>query len=903
MKRAWVGLALLSVSWLFGLRYYHAGSWPMWAALVVVGTGLFTGIRRHTPDKTESILAIVLLLPVIAMAPWPYRAAPLLIGVGLALCLAPIPRRWPKAIGSAALLSGIVLMVQAPAVVAYESITARSHELPHPLGLVLLAVARLLGLDAALDGSDLAIYSVRTVHRLGATWELLLDLPTLCFLAGGIAMLWMVRGSRSMHEKPVQGGMGFQPMNHRQDADATKLHRQDAGATSHTPSHVGRQRGWRAQPTLLGVLIVLWLPVRAVLLMSIFIHRTLRTEYDAPLALMNQFWNPWLLLILLLVPVLLAIRFATVRLDEPSDLSKSAGKMVGTAHPTRRHAVAFAFVFAGVFLFCLGWLWDPAGRRKEGRVLVDEFHSTWEPVDRPFDTEWYGEQSGYNYACIYDYCSRFYRMGRLQTRIDDAAVQDCDVLVVKVPTSRYAPEEVAAMERFVKKGGGLLLIGEHTNVFDTGTHLNDIAQRFGFRFRYDCLFDIDAVFEQRWRPPVVAHPIVQNLPSFDFAVSCSISPGASLGQAVIRSTGLRNLPADYHVSNFYPQVEDHAYSRYGAFIQLWATRRGAGRAAAFTDSTVFSNFSTFEPGKAELMLGLLEWLNHRNVPLHPRLWLLVGGMVLSVVGVHRILNCGLRIADCGLKGGGAANPQSEIRNPQSFVLLLAAGMLAWTMATLAVSAVHHHGMPLPQPTRSFVHVVTDRTLCDTPLSKSGFLAGEANGFGIFERWILRLGYFTSRRSGLDALQGDLVVFTYPARAVSDEFRAAVVRYVASGGKVLVLDSPENTGSTANSLLYPFGLSLDSSRALNGSLPAAGNQPAVPVEAAYRVVGGTPIISLEGTPIAATVHHGQGSVTVVGFASRFTDARMGVTGDVVPDAELRRVYDLEFMLLKDIISTP
>ncbi len=30
--------------------------------------------------------------------------------------------------------------------------------------------------------------------------------------------------------------MGFQPMNHRQDADATKLHGQDTRATSHTPS-------------------------------------------------------------------------------------------------------------------------------------------------------------------------------------------------------------------------------------------------------------------------------------------------------------------------------------------------------------------------------------------------------------------------------------------------------------------------------------------------------------------------------------------------------------------------------------------------------------------------------------------------------------------------------------------
>ena len=37
--------------------------------------------------------------------------------------------------------------------------------------------------------------------------------------------------------------------------------------------------------------------------------------------------------------------------------------------------------------------------------------------------------------------------------------------------------------------------------------------------------------------------------------------------------------------------------------------------------------------------------------------------------------------------------------------------------------------------------------------------------------------------------------------------------------------------------------------------------------------------------------GKGSVTVIGFASRFTDGNMGVTGDTIPDAALRKVYDL------------
>src|SRR6266576_408543 len=81
--------------------------------------------------------------------------------------------------------------------------------------------------------------------------------------------------------------------------------------------------------------------------------------------------------------------------------------------------------------------------------------------------------------------------------------------------------------------------------------------------------------------------------ALDFAVSDSIAPGASSGRAVMWNTGLRNAPADYHASNFYPQTLDFPESRYGAFVQLWATQGGRGRVLAFSDSTVWSNFCVF----------------------------------------------------------------------------------------------------------------------------------------------------------------------------------------------------------------------------------------------------------------------------------------------------------------------
>ncbi len=834
MKRSWIGLALLSASWLFGLSYYHNAAWLIWVVLVAVGTGLLIGVPIRRPAVFEAVVSALMLLPVIYLVPWPYRTAPLLIFVGLVLFAVPIPRRWPGVFASAAILAGIILLSQALAMLGYEYVTARSHELPWPLPYFLYAVLQMLGIEAAFNGSNLALYSPRIVHLLGATWELLLDPVTLCFLFGGIVMLCLRQPAR------LPNG--------------------------------NKRLSLAKQIAALIIVIAAWIFFRAAILISVFMHRALRTEYDSALALISQFWNPWIHMVLLLGLILLTLRF----IHAPFTGRQSLALEPGGKHPKRFGIIILTF--AGSFMLIAGILLDMPGQRKEGRVLVDEYHSDWEPTERPFDTEFYGQESGYNYACIYDYCSRFYDMSRLNTSIDDSVLQSCDVLMVKVPTSRYAPDEIAAIERFVKRGGGLMLVGEHTNVFNTGTYINDIAKIFGLRFRYDCLFDIDTIFTQLYPLPLVPHPIIQNMPPLNFAVSCSINPGKSPGRAVIRSTGLKNLTADYHASNFYPQVEDHAEMRYGAFVQLWTVRHGAGRVVAFSDSTIFSNFATFEPGKAELMLGMLEWLNHSNSSFNLQPFLILLGILVLVIAL---------ILSRSWNG--------------AWVVLVSAGLFGWANAAVSTRLIHQYSMPLPQASRPMVRVVLDRTVCDAPLSRSGFIAGEKNGFGIFERWILRLGYFTSRQRGQDVLTDDLVVFTHPNLTVKDEFREKLVSYVASGGKVLILDSPENVESTADSLLYPFGVSVNRRSRLDGQLKVPETWPVIKIDSAYAIEGGEPFMWVANMPIAAKVNYGKGTVTVIGIGSRFTDYYMGVTGNVIPDGELRKVFELQFQILKATVS--
>ncbi|MBN1361470.1 MAG: hypothetical protein JW993_12805 [Sedimentisphaerales bacterium] len=834
MKRAWVGLALLSASWLFGLGYYHDPNWPVWAVLVLAGTGLLTGATVYTPTRIESVIAAAMLVPAVMVAPWPYRAGAILVLTGLLLAAAPVPRTWPRRLGVAAMTSGAILAAQALTLLAYQTLTARSHELPGFLAHLVYRVARLLGMDAALDGNTIALGSIRRVHQLGATWELLLDPTTVAFVAGGAAMFCLVTLAHESRSRRIARAL--------------------------------------ASAFGLAILVALWLPVRAGLLLAIYMHRALRTAYDAPLVLMNQFWNPWVNLALLAGPVLLALRCFRAGSVPPRKQTQAT-----SLSPLVR-AISATLACAGSLLLATGLLWEPSGPSKEGRVWVDEHRSNWERTDRPYDPNWYGQESGYNYACIYDYCSRFYEMDRLTQPIDAETLTECDVLVVKVPTVRYDTQEIAHIERFVEHGGGLLLIGEHTNVFNSGTYLNDMAACFGFRFRYDCLFDIDDVFNQVYRPPLAAHPTVQHMPPLDFAVSCSIALGTSKGRAAIQATGLRSMPADYHVSNYYPQVEDRAESRYGAFIQLWTTSRGAGRVAAFTDSTIFSNFSVFEPGKAELMLGMLAWLNHRSPASDTRPFLMGLGAALILLAL---------LLASKWTGG--------------LLVLFSAATLGLSAATLTVHGLHRASMPAPKPKRPFTHVVIDRTVCDAPLSKSGFIAGRPDGFGIFERWILRLGYFTSRREADDAFTGDALIFLHPNHEVSADFRKRLADYVAAGGKVLVLDSPANAFSTANALLGAFGLSVSRETRLAGPLETPVGWPAtVSADAACEIEGGRPLVHINGRPVAATARFGDGSVTVVGFGSRFVDTNMGGTGDVLPDPQLRQVYELQFQMLRTII---
>lgn len=886
--RSWIGIALLAGSWLFGLSYFYpANLWAWFAAVAaaVVLLGETNGVAGAAAEKqgrwSFGTIALVLLLPVVWYAAWPYRIAPLLVVLGLAVERLPVRKPWADKLAQGAMTAGVVLFVQMLALELYASHTACSHELPWPLPNLLAGIATLLGMDATADGSNVVIYSMRQPHRLGATWELFFDPATFLFFLGGA--VWLA----------LRGNVGLDAEGGERKADGGE------DAIQHSAfsiQHSSNWSPWIRESRTLALVVVAWLPLRAGLLMGLYLHRVLRSDPDRPLHAMNHFFSPWVLLLLLIVPVLLAWRFVGAKKkDDPCEIVEDPSQadapvtpvadVVDAAdHPSfgpRHLAAAAGLVALAVALFTAAIYWDPVGTRREGRVMVVERHSTWEPTTKAYDTTWYGEPAGYNYAAIYDYLGQYYQMSRLleKDKIDEQTLAGCDVLVIKTPTARYSPDEVKAVLQFVEQGGGLLLIGDHTNIDRMGTTMNDIARRMGFIFRDDLLFGFgDSPYDQHYEFPATPHPIVQHLPPMDFAVSCSIDPGYSRGRAAVANTGLWSMGPDYHADNYHPVPQHCPEMRYGAFVQVWAAPYGRGRAVAFTDSTIFSNFCVFQPGKAEMMLGMVEWLNHAAPPVNPRPWLLLLGLVPLALGLWKVRG-----------------------RPQAWLVLLAAGACGWVVASTAVTAAQRWAMPTPQCVRSQMRVVIDRNISNAPLSEGPDTTGNGAGYGLLEQWIPRLGCYTVREKGAAVFSGNALVVICPERSVSDEFREQITNYVHNGGKLLVIDSPENTSSTANSLLWPFGLSIHHDRAWKGQLSTTTQLPMLDVTQANEVVGGTPVAKLDKLPVIATAKYGDGAVMAIGCGSLWNDKRMGEHWMLEPNATVKARYNVLFALLELILE--
>ena len=221
--------------------------------------------------------------------------------------------------------------------------------------------------------------------------------------------------------------------------------------------------------------------------------------------------------------------------------------------------------------------------------------------------------------------------------ITDLILEEVDVLVVPCSFNRYADSEVDAIERYVKGGGGLFLIADHSNF---ATAMDDIAWRFHVRWAHDVVTDSNdytgghdywIIWEDQ---PPASGPSDDNMPANN-------APNYQNDPDEIWKITQYSPTVQYYCSNAYtfenPQESrpviitdtDGSSNFHGEPACLAipnGNATGAGKAVFITDSNVFGDMwydffgnpdgdcdddgkrDFWDEHNAEFGLGVIDWL-------------------------------------------------------------------------------------------------------------------------------------------------------------------------------------------------------------------------------------------------------------------------------------------------------
>lgn len=616
------------------------------------------------------------------------------------------------------------------------------------------------------------------------------------------------------------------------------------------------------------LLVAGWMILRGALAILGYLLTVYHTPYLGPISNI-EFWYSRTLALLTILPVALLIRLPSPR-SPPVSCSSSVVLL--------RAGVVVVFGAAvGALLSS-----DGPSTKKTGLVLVDEYHSEWERTDKRLDTKWYGRDSGYNYSAIFDYLALAYDVRRLAEPCDGKSLADASVLVLKTPTRPYVASEIAAIRAFVEGGGGVFLIGDHTNVFGTSTHLNELSHVFGVLFRYDSILDTETDFHVLFeRDPQQWHPVVDRVPEFFFATSCSLqSEWLPLGEAAILNRHLKSQCWTTDKNNFFPPVVNAADMDYGVVIQALARRVGRGRVVAFADSTTFSNFAAFLPGRREFFVDSIHWLDHSQWALFGRSWMVVlGAAVLAGLLLAALSLRDARVAACVLVLGAAS-----FFGGQSMAN-------AWRLAG------YRHSRP------SFARgemLTFDAGLSTWELPIRGFTRDEGSSIQILSQWSLRLGCFYRVTECIaDGSGGGQAMVVGDARRAPSAAEVRALRdHVQRGGNLLLL-LRANQGGHWDAFLADLGVEVLGDGPRQGPVRLAERDALRWEVSPYLALrGGSPVLVNEaGEAAMVQVRAGRGLVLVCTLGQSLVDSQMGRTDSAVPDAKLRHRFSLAFGLLQ------
>jgi len=318
------------------------------------------------------------------------------------------------------------------------------------------------------------------------------------------------------------------------------------------------------------------------------------------------------------------------------------------------------FILSAVYL-------TPFATRSDPLIIVDESHSEWEPTWPDYlqtaaidpiggSNNYFGLMnifsSLYNITLIVDRPEKRPAISSIKTfqaeeitdeTLDNISVGRSAVLVVKCVTRPFQRSEAEAILNFTSRGGGLILIGEHTDIYGMCTNLNPISERLGFRYLPTAVQDFynearGSITEQGEFPAQMARYMTGDLV---WETSCSLEKldGRDLLFSIYTHPSFfahfRNETAPFFVTRSFPE-ETVLNSLFGRHLVMAGLKYGKGKVVLFTDSTDFNNGIIGLGDHPQLFMAMVEYAADDGRGLDTSSLILpITGLALAVLILNR----------------------------------------------------------------------------------------------------------------------------------------------------------------------------------------------------------------------------------------------------------------------------
>ncbi len=250
----------------------------------------------------------------------------------------------------------------------------------------------------------------------------------------------------------------------------------------------------------------------------------------------------------------------------------------------------------------------PKGDCKNRRVLFDIGHESMESPQLIYNinldiSESFGHGKLVEFLRYNDFDVNF------TEDISRYSLGKADILVLIMSTFPYTKEEMTDIKEFVLNGGGLLVIGDHTDINNIGSSLNPVIEQFGIRFLFDTIWlQTNERVNLRYRP----HPIHFDLKKVNFSVGASLRtmyparPIIQSSYAAYSDYGDANNAVSGYLGNSILDDNERIHD-----LPLVAEcQYGKGRVLVFGDSAYFQNTSLYE--NRLFALRVFAWLNNKK---------------------------------------------------------------------------------------------------------------------------------------------------------------------------------------------------------------------------------------------------------------------------------------------------